>query len=235
MRKAFTLIELMIVIAIIAIIAAIAIPNLLESRITANEAAAATSLKSGVFPSQTQYQAGSYIDVEGDGRGAYAVHVACLAGATGAGTARGQAPTKALSLLDPKFNVVGGQTGNSAFTGTVSTGAVSATTSSARVGSFDYALVLDLAANTAGTTDHDDNAESYWGGVACPKDTTGNEGRRGFGINAAGTIYQSKQTVAQSNTTIAKLVFAGGNSLFGNDPTLNVATVDTNYATPYQK
>ena len=34
MRQAFTLIELMIVIAIIAIIAAIAIPNLLESRIS---------------------------------------------------------------------------------------------------------------------------------------------------------------------------------------------------------
>ena len=40
MKKTFTLIELMIVIAIIAIIAAIAIPNLIEARKAGNEAAA---------------------------------------------------------------------------------------------------------------------------------------------------------------------------------------------------
>jgi type IV pilus assembly protein PilA len=42
----FTLIELMIVIAIIAIIAAIAIPNLLESRKASNEASAIQTLRS---------------------------------------------------------------------------------------------------------------------------------------------------------------------------------------------
>ena len=45
MKKAFTLIELMIVIAIIAIIAAIAIPNLLEARKHGNEASAVGSLR----------------------------------------------------------------------------------------------------------------------------------------------------------------------------------------------
>lgn len=44
-NKGFTLIELMIVIAIIAIIAAIAIPNLMQSRLRANEATAVTCLR----------------------------------------------------------------------------------------------------------------------------------------------------------------------------------------------
>ena len=43
--RGFSLIELLIVIAIILIIAAIAIPNLIQARISANEAAAASSLR----------------------------------------------------------------------------------------------------------------------------------------------------------------------------------------------
>jgi type II secretory pathway pseudopilin PulG len=55
----------------IAIIAAIAIPNLLESRVTANEAAAATTLKASVFPAQVQFQGGGYRDLDKDNVGEY--------------------------------------------------------------------------------------------------------------------------------------------------------------------
>lgn len=44
-KRGFTLVEIMIVVAIIALLAAIAIPNLLRARVNANEAAAVSALK----------------------------------------------------------------------------------------------------------------------------------------------------------------------------------------------
>ena len=55
-EKGFSLIELLIVIAIILIIAAIAIPNLMRSKIAANEASAISSLRS-IGTAQIAYNA----------------------------------------------------------------------------------------------------------------------------------------------------------------------------------
>ena len=66
----FTLIELMIVVAIIAIIAAIAIPNLLRSRMSANEASAAGAMRT-ISTSEVMFQAAAFADADGDGVGDY--------------------------------------------------------------------------------------------------------------------------------------------------------------------
>ena len=58
-NKGFTLIELMIVVAIIAIIAAIAIPNLLRSRMQSNESSAIGNLRT-IVGSEVAYHAANY-------------------------------------------------------------------------------------------------------------------------------------------------------------------------------
>ena len=66
----FTLIELMIVIAIIAIIAAIAIPNLLSARLNSNETAAIATLRN-IISAQSQFQSTARADVNNNGVGEF--------------------------------------------------------------------------------------------------------------------------------------------------------------------
>ena len=105
----FTLIELMIVVAIIAIIAAVAIPNLLASRLSANESAVISSMRA-LWTGQVQFQSGASVDVDNDGQGEFGFFRE-MSGLTGVrnsadGTSTGK--TLAPSPISASFQLIDG-------------------------------------------------------------------------------------------------------------------------------
>src|SRR3989344_8653572 len=61
MKKAFTLVEVLMVVAVIALLTAIAIPNILKTKIMANDVLAQASLKNIATAMETYYHANSGI------------------------------------------------------------------------------------------------------------------------------------------------------------------------------
>ncbi len=89
-QKGFSLIELLIVVAIILIIAAIAIPNLLRARIAANESSAVSSIRT-INTAEVTYQS-AYPTV------GYAANLVSLGPGAGAQTCPAGGPVQADGL-----------------------------------------------------------------------------------------------------------------------------------------
>jgi len=170
-QKGFTLIELMIVVAIIGIIASIAIPNIISSRISANETAALATLRE-LVNSQVQMQQRGVADEDGDGLGEFATF----------GELAGAVPVRGLKVLAPVLL-------------STSWGSVNAQGEAVRNG-YQYRIYLpgpggvgigEVPGGGAPAGLDPDLAESLWCAVAWPTDYQAS-GARTFYINQSANI-----------------------------------------------
>ena len=213
-QSGFTLIELMIVTAIISVVAGVAVPNLLSSRAVANERAVVASLRT-IATAQTQCQTRAISDRDGDGQGE-AIGIDQMAG------------------LRPLFD------GTSSVAPPCLPPSLGTTNVAGIAQSRGYLMTLYLpdaagnalianAANEANIAA--DQAEIAWSCVAWPL-TRGRTGIATYFVNQAGEILVAKNATYDGTSSVppggAALTGVGPSELVGGTLAIGLAGADGN-------
>jgi prepilin-type N-terminal cleavage/methylation domain-containing protein len=220
----FTLIELMIVIAIIAIIAAIAIPNLLSARLSANESNAISTLRN-LVTSQAQFQSASNMDEDQDGTGEY--------GSLGEMSGLSNLQRNGVGIaapLNPPILPATFQT-------------IDANGFATKSGYLFVVFLPDANAPPTGAPDianggpdpgiDPDNCEAMWCAYGWPIDQ-GTTGNRAFFVNQRGEILQTKMDVAVYDGAGAAPAYSAAYTLadMSSPVAISAVGVDGNTWTP---
>jgi prepilin-type N-terminal cleavage/methylation domain-containing protein len=217
-QRGFTLIELMIVVAIIAIIASMAVPNLMASGSAANEAATAATMRT-LSTAQFRFKTMAFVDADNNG----VFEFGTLPELAGVAMVRGLTETVQPPLISSSM------------------GQIDANGSVARQGYF-YRLFLPDAAGVGlaavgGALAAIDarNAESSWALLAWPS-AYGKTGRAAFFVNQQGDILKTVTARYSGNDSMpppgAALTGVAANQIVGGSLAAGVIGADGNLWLP---